>query len=273
MTLESGKTPLLVFDRAVLKDNTRHTSSKGTIPKYTDGKHWIKTNKLGYESVSEVLCSRVIASLGIDCVMYYPCLLRTEDDLYLPACMSYNFVPEDCSETSIGALIKKYTGAKNSREVYQKMENYKHGTKLQFVLDALSPLNIESVLLKGMAEYIWLDEKLLNTDRHVYNMVLLEKNNRYSFVNFDFGSALLSELDDFPMELTLYRCLDKVKKKAKPFSRRFSRQLDMFTDYLPNPTPKFNSILIKDLYDYYPAAHIDRARAVLRQRFPNIKFI
>lgn len=46
----------------------------------------------------------------------------------------------------------------------------------------------------SLAELIWIDSLILNEDRHLFNLVLMQGNeNEFQLVNFDYGSSLLSE--------------------------------------------------------------------------------
>ena len=118
--------------------------------------------------------------------------------------------------------------------------------------------------MTSFAEYIWLDSLLLNTDRHVYNMVLITNQHEYRFINFDYGMSLLADLEEFPMQMPLHKAVSSAT--SKPFSSQFSIQLGLFNMYIQRSPKTDISINIGDLTDYYPLQYINRAVEVLKQR-------
>ena len=72
-----------------------------------------------------------------------------------------------------------------------------------------------------------LDAIFLNEDRHTNNLAVIrnEKTKRYRLCPvFDNGLALLSDLNDYPVDRDIYECIEKVQ--AKPFDRSFDAQME-----------------------------------------------
>lgn len=260
----SGLTSQLIYEKSALKFVETITPSKGTAEKYTDGKVWVKLDRFGYESLAEVVSSRIVRALGFSTVEYRPCLLGVNEYNTQTACVSDNFVTSGCSLVTVGNIIKEHGGYKDTTALLSAMyKSTDPKLRLQFILDHTEDCIPFESLMKGIAEYVWLDSILLNTDRHVFNMVLLRKCNEWKFVNFDYGASLLSDLVDFPMEAPLRNLVHEAK--AKPFSTRYSSQLKLFADYLPTAFNTSITLDVTDLYDYYDSKYIDRCCNILKQ--------
>lgn len=251
-----------VYEQDQFKLINNSTTSKGNIEKYTDGNLWLKLDSFGYESLAEVVSSRVVAALGIPTVEYRPCFLAVNEYDVKPACVSSNFVPKGCSSTNAGRVLEKYYGLSGSNALLNAM--YKStlpSDHLKFVIDGLQHVMLANKLLKGLATYVWIDSIIVNTDRHVYNMAMVRCDENWQFINFDYGASLLSDLDDFSMNMPIGRAISKAK--AKPFSSDYNKQLKLLEPYLPNDYPKSVSLDVRDLFDYYDALHIKRCCDVL----------
>lgn len=259
----SDLTNLVVFDKADFQIASAVSSSKGNVTKYTNGLLWIKSNYLGYEALAEVISSRVIQALGFETVVYDPCFLSRNEYEAESACVSQSFTLNS-TEYSIGRLLQKLGKYNNSDEMFTAFTNNQTPMlRVQWVLDLLKPLNITDYLRSSLAECIWLDSILLNEDRHLFNLVLtLDIQNRFHFINFDYGGSLLSDLRDYPLAMPLQRAVYSVK--SKPFSSRFSSQLRAFQDCLPTHFNKSIYLNITDLYDYFEPVYIQRCIDVLR---------
>lgn len=254
-----------VFDSKVFSRTNSNSSSKGNIEKYTNGDIWIKGNCLGYESLAEVLSSRVAKALGITTVEYFPCLLAVNEYDAVPACYSYKYIPQGYSEISLGRLLQLYGGYDSSDQMYDDFINQPTAeARLKWVLKILSSLNSENWLLKPLAKCLWLDSIILNEDRHLFNIVFISKDLKTDFqlIYFDYGAALLSDLQAYSINMPVTNAKGKVK--AKPFHTRFSKQLEMFLPYLDTVPEECITINITDLAEYYEQTHINRCLDVLK---------
>lgn len=260
--LKSDLTNLVVFDKSDFRIADTMSSSKGNVTKYTNGLFWIKTNYLGYEALAEVISSRVIQALGFNTVIYKPCFLSRNEYEAESACVSESFTI-NATEYSVGRLLQKLGKFSNSDEMFAAFrKNQTPALRIQWVLDLLKPLDITDYLQSSLAECIWLDSLLLNEDRHLFNLVLtLDDQNRFRFINFDYGGSLLSDLKDYPIVMPLKRAIYGVK--SKPFSSRFSSQLSAFQEYLPTHYNRIVNLNIADLYEYFESDYIQRCLDVL----------
>lgn len=259
--LEISKYPVLQRERFIHAECT--TSSKGVVEKYTDGEVWVKTDSRGYETLAEVLASRVVTALGFDAVRYEPGFLATDDYSAETVCISQSYIHPGEEEMSIGRLLQIHGGFVGSNEMYSYFSSLGDTpSKVAWVVDTLKDI-IDPVWLKhSLAVCVWLDSLLLNEDRHLFNLVLVRNaDNKFRFINFDYGASLLSDLKDYSLSMPLHIAMSKVK--SKPFSVDFGKQLKAFASELP-PTHNDSIVLaVGDLYAYHEKAHIQRCIDVL----------
>lgn len=265
MISRSDLTSQTLYEKATLKLVLNKSTSKGVAEKYTNGNIWVKADLFGYEGLAETLASRAAKSLGFKTVEYNPCLLGINGYDAKTACVSSSFIKEGFAEYSVGRVLEQYYDCKNSKELLDLLYSYTAPEKrLSFITNAMKTTVPEDILLTALANYVWLDNILLNTDRHIFNMVFISNEETQEFINFDYGASLLSDLEDFPMQMPLQTAM--YSAKSKPFSTRFSSQVKLFEKYLPTSYNHSITVDVADLYSYYSAAYINRATEVLKQR-------
>lgn len=269
MISRSELTSQTLYEKEDLKLITQRTTSGGVSEKYTDGNIWVKADLFGYEGLSEVISSRVVKELGFNTVEYRPCVLGINKYEVKTACVSNNFIPMGHTAYTIGRLLEKSTNCSNRGELFEQMyADAMPDAVLEFVLNNMQQYIPRSELMSGMATYIWLDSLLLNTDRHIYNMVIVTDGHTNNFINFDYGASLLSDLEEFPMLLPLEEAISAAH--SKPFSSYFSIQLELFDMYIPRSIKDHISIAVDDLRSYYNDSYINRCLDVLRHTLKKV---
>ena len=112
----------------------------------------------------------------------------------------------------------------------------------------------------------------LNEDRHTNNLAVIrnEDTKEYRLCPvFDNGLSLLSDLNDYPKEDDIYRCISKVR--AKPFDLDFDEQVTA-AELLYGPQLRFSftradlSEALAGLEEYYSEETRDRVERVLREQ-------
>lgn len=203
--------------------HTEGHSSKGDQPKwYVDGK-WYKADHMGYESLSEVVISRLLEKSNIvDYVSYDPVIIEHSDSKSI-GCVSDNFKERHEQFIPFERLHRVYKGVglANALSKFQTVQE-----KVDYTARF-----IESVTgLKNVGRYITaileLDSFFLNEDRHTNNLAVIRDERTREFrlcPIFDNGLALLSDIRDYPLSDDIYTCIASVK--AKPFDMDFDEQL------------------------------------------------
>jgi len=244
------------------------TSSKGNQKKwYTEGK-WIKADDLGYEGLSETVCSRLAAALDFPFgyVEYQPCIIHdTKRDKKMTGCCSDSFITTGVNEITLGRLMKSVF---NTDPAVFFDSGISAEEKAEFVTQKLSGIRgLEKAgeYFSALFRFDWL---VLNEDRHYHNIIFIYDREKFYFAPlFDCGAALLSDLsDDYPMATPTGICMRNVK--AKPFSKSFSRQCKFFESVYGNILEvRPVNIKISDLYGFYDEKIINRVCDVLNNQY------
>lgn len=192
-------------------------SSIGTQRKYYEKGFWYKQNNVGYEGTAEYLASKVLSCSNIqEYVEYERCKINGKD-----GCRSANFLSVQESFISLQRLYDTYHGGQLSERI-RMIDGVKDriGFVVNFVLDATG-LDIREQLSKIAT----LDMLLLNTDRHFNNVGIVANVAKGIYKNapvFDNGNALLSNIGEFPFDISIKDNIDNVI--GQPFSVNLERQ-------------------------------------------------
>lgn len=243
------------------------TSSKGNQKKWCTGDKWIKADELGYEGLSEVICSRLAAALEFPygVVEYHPCVILDEKrGKTMTGCYSHSFIGNR-DEITLGRLMKNVLG-EDPAVFFDSGKSSEE--KINFVVSGISKMKgLENAgqYLSDLLRFDWL---VLNEDRHYHNIIFLSDRERFYFSPlFDCGAALLSDVyGDYPLTNPLSICIRNVK--AKPFSKSFSRQCEVFEKMYGNSFKAKNiSVTVSNLKEYYSEEYINRACDVLKYQY------
>lgn len=247
--------------------NRDHTS-KGNQPKWQYRNNWYKADHMGYESLSEVLVSRLLAKSNVqNFVVYEPIIIQNKSDK-LVGCVSRDFKGAGNSVVSVEALHRSYFG-KGLASVLGTMKNA--ADRIKYTVNVIS----EKTGLTGVGEYITaileIDAFFLNEDRHTNNIAFIRredaKKQGFEFTPvFDNGLSLLSDLNDYPPPKNIYDCISCVK--AKPFSTSFDEQLDaaeeLFGKQIAFGFDKNDvTAALSDMKELYDKAISDRVEAII----------
>ena len=200
-----------------------HTS-KGDQPKWQlDGK-WYKADHMGYEALAEVVVSQLLKQSNVpDFVEYRPVLIQYQGK-EIPGCVSKNFRRKDEMLVSFERLHRTYKGRGLAAALGGINEPQ---GRIRYTIDFIE----QTTGLTGVGKYLTLllelDSFFLNEDRHTNNLAVIrnEKTKEFRLCPiFDNGLALLSDLNDYPLDKDVYDCIKCVR--AKPFDLDFNMQVE-----------------------------------------------
>ena len=209
---------------AVEQEAIQGHTSKGDQPKWQlDGK-WYKADHMGYEALAEVLISQLLKQSNVpDFVEYKPVLIQYQGK-EIPGCVSKNFRRKDEMLVPFERLHRAYKGqglAAALGGINEPLE------RIRYTVDFIE----QTTGLTGVGEYLTflleLDSFFLNEDRHTNNLAVIrnEKTKEFRLCPiFDNGLALLSDLNDYPLDKDVYDCIRRVR--AKPFDMDFDVQVE-----------------------------------------------
>lgn len=209
---------------AVEQEPIQGHTSKGDQPKWQlDGK-WYKADHMGYEALAEVLISQLLKQSNVpDFVEYKPVLIQYQGK-EIPGCVSKNFRRKDEMLVPFERLHRAYKGQGLAAALGGINEPQE---RIRYTVDFIE----QTTGLTGVGEYLTflleLDSFFLNEDRHTNNLAVIrnEKTKEFRLCPiFDNGLALLSDLNDYPLDKDVYDCIRRVR--AKPFDMDFDVQVE-----------------------------------------------
>ena len=209
---------------AVEQEPIQGHTSKGDQPKWQlDGK-WYKADHMGYEALAEVLVSQLLKQSNVpDFVEYKPVLIQYLGK-EIPGCVSKNFRRKDEMLVPFERLHRAYKGQGLAAALGRINEPQE---RIRYTVDFIE----QTTGLTGVGEYLTflleLDSFFLNEDRHTNNLAVIrnEKTKEFRLCPiFDNGLALLSDLNDYPLDKDVYDCIRRVR--AKPFDMDFDVQVE-----------------------------------------------
>ena len=207
----------------VMKEPIQGHTSKGDQPKWRSNGRWYKADHMGYEALSEVLIAGLLEKSNVqDFVRYQPVEIMREGKL-LHGCESMNFRGKDEMLVPFERLHRAYKGEGLARTLAKKGST---AERIQYTVDLVEEVTGLTAVGRFITMLLELDSLFLNEDRHTNNLAVIrnEKTLTYRLCPiFDNGLALLSDLNDYPLNADIYRCIERVQ--AKPFDRNFLEQV------------------------------------------------
>ena len=200
-----------------------HTS-KGDQPKWQlDGK-WYKADHMGYEALAEVVVSQLLKQSNVPDFVEYRHVLIQYQGKEIPGCVSKNFRRKDEMLVSFERLHRTYKGRGLAAALGGINEPQ---GRIRYTIDFIE----QTTGLTGVGKYLTLllelDSFFLNEDRHTNNLAVIrnEKTKEFRLCPiFDNGLALLSDLNDYPLDKDVYDSIKCVR--AKPFDLDFNMQVE-----------------------------------------------
>ena len=245
------------------------TSSKGNQEKWQDGNIWYKVDQFGYEALAETFISRILEISNIEketpfTFVRYDIEKVTVHSVERTACVSENFLKEDASIITLSTLLSKNLETSLKR----KLENLSSDKKrLQYLVETTKEITGLSDFDKYLTLLFEIDSLILNDDRHLNNIAIIEEKGEFSYCPiFDNGAGLLSNMQFYRSDIEP-KALIKIPY-ASPFHMTFNREIKTMRD-LYGPVlkmPKFSSAelseMLSPLLEYYPK----RDRGIIADR-------
>lgn len=209
---------------AIAQELIQGHTSKGDQPKWQLNGKWYKADHMGYEALAEVVVSQLLKqSNALNFVEYEPVWIQYRGKEH-PGCVSKNFRAKDEMLVPFERLHRVYLGhglAAALGKIGAPQE------QIRYTVEFIE----ETTGLTGVGKYLTLmlelDSFFLNEDRHTNNLALIRNEKTMGFrlcPIFDHGLALLSDLNDYPVDQDVYGCISRVR--AKPFDMDFDAQVE-----------------------------------------------
>lgn len=200
-------------------------SSKGNQMKWFQDGYWYKADQFGYESLSEVVTSRLLKQSNIDDVtIYEPAMIRYKRRDYR-GCCSKNFRKKEEIMIPLERFFRNHTTIGLAKQL-ARMSNVKE--RIQYTEELVSNATGIKDFGKYLTTMLEMDAFFLNEDRHTNNISILynKETDSYRLCPFyDLGLSLFADTKvDFTLEKDYFACKQSIV--AKPFSRDFDEQMD-----------------------------------------------
>lgn len=245
--------------KLVSNEKIAETSSKGNQEKWRDADKWYKLDQFGYEALAEVFTARLLERSNILSDTPFRFVRYQMERLLVhgrerTGCSSDHFLKDGESIITLAHLFRQHLGY-SLADALQRCGSDKK--RMIYLAE-------ETAKLTGLAQFpayltllFEIDALVLNDDRHLNNIAVLEKNGVFDYCPiFDQGAGLLSN--------TLYAPFDIVPQnlirgaKARPFQTTFNRQAHTMEGLygVQLQIPRFTRgelyALVEPLLPYYP---------------------
>lgn len=245
------------------------TSSKGNQEKWMEGKRWYKLDQFGYEALAEAFTSALLERSNIErdtpfTFVRYRMERMNVHGRYRTGCSSESFLRAGESIVTLSHLFRRFLD-KPLREVLARLPS----DKKRIVY--LAEMTAEMTGLELFPQYLTLlfeiDALVLNDDRHLNNIAVLERGGAFDYCPiFDNGAGLLSNTQLSPMDIEPAALIRAVK--ARPFHTTFNRQISTVRSLygaqlrLPRFTRRELTEMVQPMLSYYAS----RDRGIITDR-------
>lgn len=200
------------------------SSSKGNQPKWKQGTKWYKSDHMGYESLAEVLISRLLRKSNVGSFVNYDPIRIEYNGILYAGCVSESFQHPDEILLPLERLHRIDYGKGLSAKLTEIPDT---ADRIQYTAEFVEAATGIQDFGKYLTILLEIDAFFLNEDRHTNNIAVLRntKTGRFRLCPiFDNGLSILSDINDYPPGADTYVCMDNVG--AKPFSIDFEKQVD-----------------------------------------------
>lgn len=252
----------IIFDDTKLAPMLRH-SSKGDQPKWKYRNQWYKIDSFGYESLAEIVISRLISG-RCDALAYEPVQIEYNGEVRMGS-VSPNFLNEGDELYTLERLHLIFCGQGCAEALDHKTSTEE---RIRYTVDFIKDITQIDNAGETLTLWLELDAMFLNEDRHTNNIAFI-RDSGYKWrwaPYFDNGLSLLSDTKAYPT--TVNYSINKRRVKAKPFSTDHNKQVIAAEKLYGTQidltfTESEVDAALSDLIAYYDENYIDRVRKSL----------
>lgn len=242
----------------VSNEKIAETSSKGNQEKWRENGIWYKLDQFGYEALAETFTSMLLECSNIEKDTPFSFTRYRMERLHVhgrerTGCSSADFLETGASIVTLSRLFRQYFG-KPITELLGKLPSDKR--RMMY----LSETTADITGLREFPQYLTLlfeiDALVLNDDRHLNNIAVIEQNGRFDYCPiFDQGAGLLSNMFFSPMDVSPKALIPQLQ--ARPFNTTFNRQIRTMQGLygkqlrMPKWTRKELQDMLDPLLEYY----------------------
>lgn len=212
--------------KLVSNEKIAETSSKGNQEKWFDHGRWYKLDQFGYEALTETFTSVILERSNLEQNTPFRFARYRMERLHVhgrdrTGCSSESFLKPGQSIVTLSHLFRQHLGHPLKEELERLSSDKKRIAYLAEETAAITGLQEFPEYLTLLFE---IDSLVLNDDRHLNNIAVIEQNGCYDYCPFfDQGAGLLSNVQFSPMDIAPPALIRELR--ARPFNTTFNRQL------------------------------------------------
>jgi len=212
--------------KLVSNEKIAETSSKGNQEKWCDNGRWYKLDQFGYEALAETFTSSLLEYSNIEQDTPFRFVHYCMERMHVhgrdrTGCSSENFLTSGESIVTLNHLFRQHLGYSLKEKLSSLSSDKKRIAYLAEETAILTDLRDFPRYLTLLFE---IDSLVLNDDRHLNNIAVIERNGHYDYCPiFDQGAGLLSNTQFSHMDIEPRALIRELR--ARPFNTTFNRQL------------------------------------------------
>ena len=245
------------------------TSSKGNQEKWLENDKWYKLDQFGYEALAEVMTSKLLEHSNIESETPFTFVRYEMKKVKVhgrerTACASKNFLKNGQSILTVNALFRQLSNQPLTKQLAKLPSDKK---RMEYLAHSVTEMTGLADFGTYLATLFAVDALILNDDRHLNNIAVIEENGKFSYCPiFDNGAGLLSNMQILRTDIEPKGLMKSLT--ASPFGMTFNRELKstraLFGSVLELPRFSRNNLkeMLSPLLEYYPK----RDRGIITDR-------
>lgn len=212
--------------RFISDEKIAETSSKGNQEKWNQDGRWYKLDQFGYEALSETFTSMLLQDAQLERQTPFTFVRYRMERVHAhghdrTGCSSDNFLQPGQSIITLAHLYKRCLD-QPLHDVLARQRSDKK--RIAYLAEMTAELTGLSYFPQYLALLFEVDAWIVNDDRHLNNIAVLEQSGVYDYCPiFDNGAGLLSNTQVLPMDIDPTALIRSMQ--ARPFSTTFNRQI------------------------------------------------
>ena len=173
------------------------TSSKGNQEKWLENGTWYKLDQFGYEALAEVMTSKLLEHSKIESETPFTFVRYEMKKVKVhgrerTACASKNFLKNGQSILTVNALFRQLSNQPLTKQLAKLPSDKK---RMEYLAHSVTEMTGLADFGTYLATLFAVDALILNDDRHLNNIAVIEENGKFSYCPIvDNAAGLLSNM-------------------------------------------------------------------------------
>lgn len=255
--------------KLVTNEKIALTSSKGNQEKWCDDNIWYKLDQFGYEALAEAATSEILEKSNIENDTPFKFVRYSIEKVNVHhadriACTSTNFLKQGEAIITLNKLLSSNIEVSLTEKLSRLSSDKK---RIQYLVDATKEITGLADFDRYLTLLFEIDSLIMNDDRHLNNIAVIEKNGKFDYCPvFDNGAGLLSNTQIYRMDIEPKGLMKNLL--ARPFNMTFNRELKKVRSLYGSvlKIPKFTKNELSEIVNPYLVFYPHRDRAIIKDR-------